>query len=102
MTSADDHRLRIALKKLRYSVELFGSLFDERDVSGYLARLAPLQDALGLANDLRVAHELIADWPGKGSGASVKRPAAQASSCSDGMSAAWPIGNRPSARRSVA
>ena len=40
---------------------MFGSLFEERDVSGYLARLEPLQDAVGLANDLRVAHELIAD-----------------------------------------
>jgi hypothetical protein len=39
---------------------------------------------------------------GKGSGASVKQPAAQASSCSGGMSAAWPIGNRPFARMSVA
>ena len=61
LTSAERHVLRIALKKLRYTVELFAPLFDEKDVSTYLGHLEPLQDALGRANDLRVAHALVAE-----------------------------------------
>ena len=53
------HRLRIALKKLRYTVELFATLFDAADVSAYLNMLKPSQNALGLNNDVAIASELF-------------------------------------------
>jgi triphosphatase len=51
--------LRIALKKVRYTIEFLGSLFDERDVRLLVNRLKSLQDYLGHANDVRVAYDLI-------------------------------------------
>ncbi|MBI5007237.1 MAG: CHAD domain-containing protein [Nitrosomonadales bacterium] len=53
------HALRIACKKLRYSTEMFGSLFAESDSKAYIAALAELQDILGTLNDIAVAHRLL-------------------------------------------
>ncbi|MBI1175262.1 MAG: CHAD domain-containing protein [Sideroxydans sp.] len=53
------HQLRIACKKLRYSAEMFGSLFAGGKVKSYVALLADLQDILGLLNDIAVAHRLL-------------------------------------------
>jgi inorganic triphosphatase YgiF len=53
------HRLRIAVKKLRYSVELLDSLYDARDVQPFIKRLKRVQDELGHANDVRVAYSLV-------------------------------------------
>jgi triphosphatase len=53
------HRLRIACKKLRYSSEMFGSLFEATSVKPYVAALSELQDILGVLNDLAVAHRLL-------------------------------------------
>jgi triphosphatase len=58
------HRLRIAMKQLRYTIELLGSLFDEHAVKAYIERLKPLQDALGDANDVKVAHGLVVELRG--------------------------------------
>lgn len=55
------HRLRIAVKKLRYTIEMFGSLFAAVHSAKFVKRLRRLQDELGYANDVRVAHELIAE-----------------------------------------
>jgi triphosphatase len=55
----DRHRLRIAVKKLRYTIELFGSLFDKDDLEKFVRRLKRLQGDLGYANDVRVAHEFV-------------------------------------------
>jgi triphosphatase len=68
----DRHRLRIALKKLRYATEFLGSLYDERAVARYATRLKPLQDDLGHANDVRSALTLVAEL-GKGDDATVER-----------------------------
>ena len=54
------HALRIQIKKLRYAVEFFGSLYPKRKFGGYLAALKKLQDGLGANNDLVVARQLIA------------------------------------------
>jgi triphosphatase len=62
------HQLRIALKQLRYTIELLGSLFDEDAVKAYVKRLKPLQDALGDANDVRVAHGLVLELRGANGG----------------------------------
>jgi CHAD domain-containing protein len=55
------HKLRIAVKKLRYTIELFGSLFDKDGLERFVGRLKRLQSALGYANDVRVAHEFITE-----------------------------------------
>ena len=55
------HRLRIALKKLRYATEFLESLYDKRKVARYAKRLKPLQDDLGHANDVRSAQALVAE-----------------------------------------
>jgi inorganic triphosphatase YgiF len=52
------HHLRIACKKLRYSIEMFDSLFDSEKSRAYLGVLADLQDVLGRFNDNTVAHRL--------------------------------------------
>jgi CHAD domain-containing protein len=55
------HKLRIAVKKLRYTIELFGSLFHRDGLESFVARLKRLQSDLGYANDVRVAHEFITE-----------------------------------------
>ncbi len=54
------HKLRIAVKNLRYAIELLASLFAPSEVEQYVRRLKRLQDDLGYANDVRVAHDLVA------------------------------------------
>ncbi|MBP2301490.1 CYTH and CHAD domain-containing protein [Azospirillum picis] len=62
---AQRHQLRIALKKLRYAVEFFRSLYDDKPVRRYIQQLAAFQDALGHLNDVatatRLLHELHED-----------------------------------------
>jgi CHAD domain-containing protein len=53
------HKLRIATKKLRYTIELFSTLFDEEVSAKFVRTLKRLQDDLGYANDVRVAHEFV-------------------------------------------
>jgi CHAD domain-containing protein len=55
------HKLRIAVKKLRYTVELFGSLFDSDESERFVRSLKRLQGDLGYANDVRVAHEFVTE-----------------------------------------
>ena len=56
------HKLRIRFKKLRYSCEFFGSLFDSRKMSNRRRRfidcLADLQDNLGALNDISVHQKM--------------------------------------------
>jgi triphosphatase len=55
------HEFRIAVKKLRYTIEVFKDLFDSREVAQFIRLLKPLQDDLGYVNDVRVANELLTD-----------------------------------------
>ena len=55
------HELRIATKKLRYTTELFGSVFRQDDLHRFVSKLKRLQDALGYANDVRVAHDFLTE-----------------------------------------
>jgi len=50
------HRLRIALKKLRYSAEFFAPIFPAKAVSEFLERLSQLQDLFGALNDAAMAE----------------------------------------------
>jgi CHAD domain-containing protein len=59
LTATQRHRLRIALKHLHYTVEFLGSLFDKDQVRTFVKCLKSLQDALGYANDVRVAYDLV-------------------------------------------
>jgi triphosphatase len=54
------HHLRIEAKKLRYAVEGLASLYGDKRVARYLARLKALQDLLGELNDLAAAEPLMA------------------------------------------
>lgn len=61
-TPPERHKLRIAVKKLRYTTELFGSLFDKNELQqNFLSKLKRLQNDLGYSNDVRVAHEFLVD-----------------------------------------
>jgi inorganic triphosphatase YgiF len=53
------HRLRIAVKKMRYATDLLESLYDAGKVSQFVRRLKPLQDELGHVNDVRTAGDLL-------------------------------------------
>jgi inorganic triphosphatase YgiF len=53
------HQFRIAVKKLRYTIEVFEDLFDSQKVVEFVRLLEPLQDDLGYLNDVRVANELL-------------------------------------------
>jgi len=50
----DLHRLRIALKKLRYTAEFLAPLYARKDVRAYVRKLRGLQERLGAIND--IAH----------------------------------------------
>ncbi len=54
------HRLRIALKKLRYAAEAFGGVYDPLATHPFIQRLKRLQDDLGDANDVRVGRDIVA------------------------------------------
>jgi len=55
------HELRIAIKKLRYSVEFFASLFDAEEAHALRGRLTQLQDILGTMNDAATLQRLLND-----------------------------------------
>src|SRR5262249_54811311 len=59
----DRHKLRIAMKKLRYSIYFFESLFDghagKKALSRYKDCLADLQDSLGALNDIAVHQRMV-------------------------------------------
>jgi inorganic triphosphatase YgiF len=60
------HELRKALKKLRYSVEFFASLYPAKKVAPFIKRLKALQDDFGALQDLAMAEAALcgADAPG--------------------------------------
>jgi len=59
LDAAERHRLRIAAKRLRYAAEGFLPLYGEKGAR-YVALIAGLQDVLGVANDIAIAHGLLA------------------------------------------
>jgi inorganic triphosphatase YgiF len=60
LTPEQRHAVRIAIKKLRYTIEFLGGLYETDRVEEFLGVLKPLQDELGQANDVRVGNELMA------------------------------------------
>jgi inorganic triphosphatase YgiF len=58
----DRHKLRIAMKKLRYTIYFFESLFGSQKtkaLSRYKDCLESLQDSLGALNDIAVHHKMV-------------------------------------------
>jgi CHAD domain-containing protein len=55
------HRVRIALKNLRYTSEFLESLFEPTAVEALMKRLKGLQEDLGHLNDVRTAQRLCAE-----------------------------------------
>jgi triphosphatase len=56
------HKLRIAVKNLRYGTELFSTLFEQDPrLTRYLSRLSKLQEELGTCNDAAAAKGQVAD-----------------------------------------
>lgn len=53
------HRLRIDCKKLRYLLEFFRCLYDEREIGALIKALKRLQDNLGDFNDLEVQQDSL-------------------------------------------
>jgi len=64
------HALRLEGKRVRYVAELFAPLWAKKRGKRFLARLAEVQEAFGLANDAAVARALVAPLGAKGGGAS--------------------------------
>jgi len=62
LDSRHRHKLRIAIKKLRYATDFFEHLFAKRKakkrLSRFSVRLKDLQDRLGALNDIKVHQEL--------------------------------------------
>ncbi|HSQ04373.1 MAG TPA: CHAD domain-containing protein, partial [Burkholderiales bacterium] len=56
----DLHRLRIAVKKLRYAAEFFGALFDGSRFGEFRSAATGLQEVLGRINDAIAASTMIA------------------------------------------
>lgn len=58
------HKLRIAVKKLRYATGYFESLFDDekKSVKDFARALKELQSSLGQLNDIRVHRKLAKDY----------------------------------------
>jgi triphosphatase len=61
----DRHRLRIAIKKLRYAIYFFESIFDgsaNKALSCYKDNLQRLQESLGALNDIAVNQKLLTEF----------------------------------------
>ncbi len=69
------HRLRIDIKKMRYGVEFFGSLFGRSKVRSFSRSLEAIQEGLGDMNDRvtaqRIADELSLEWTPSSASAAV-------------------------------
>jgi triphosphatase len=53
------HRLRIALKNMRYAAEFFAPLFPAKSVAAFLDSLSKLQDLFGALNDAAMAEHIL-------------------------------------------
>ena len=95
------HMLRIEIKKLRYCLDFFGSLFALAEVKGFAKRLARVQDELGHINDVNVARTLLAEVLGT-IGENPRRELAEAGGIIIGWNASRVPGLTRSASKDVA
>ncbi len=59
LSAQERHKLRITLKKLRYTAEFFRSLYPKKREKAYFHALTQLQNSLGRMNDIVVADHLL-------------------------------------------
>ena len=59
LSKEERHEVRIALKRLRYAVDFFASIFDSERKGKFFKRLSRLQDDLGGMNDVAVAETML-------------------------------------------
>ena len=64
LSDAKLHRLRIAVKKLRYAAEFFGPLFDPARFRRFRTAATALQEILGQINDAAVANGMLENLSG--------------------------------------
>jgi triphosphatase len=62
------HEMRKSLKKLRYTAEFFGSLYNPRPVRSFVKQLKTLQNVFGYVNDVVTAGQLEKITRGNGGG----------------------------------
>lgn len=77
LSEAERHKVRIALKRLRYTLEFFATLFHGESKKNYIKRVARLQDDLGHMNDIAAANRMLAQLVGlpvEGDTAAVQQP----------------------------
>lgn len=55
----EQHKIRKKAKQLRYSIEFISSLYPSKNVQQFLKKLQPVQNTLGLYNDLFIAEDLF-------------------------------------------
>jgi hypothetical protein len=83
------HEMRKAMKKMRYGIEFFGSLYPKDAVKPFLKRMKKLQDIFGYLNDVAMAETLpeMSNVTGKNALTPPDKPSASSSA-----------GTRPRAR----
>ena len=64
LNSEERHEVRIDLKKLRYTIDFFESLYPRKQLQPFLKGLAETQELLGHMNDLVTCEALLALRPG--------------------------------------
>ncbi len=57
------HAIRLQAKRLRYTAEIFASMYPGKATHRFLRRLSRLQDCLGKLNDGAVAQHLLGELP---------------------------------------
>lgn len=68
LSAAELHRLRIAVKKLRYAMDFLVPLFAAKRARDMISHLARLQNILGAMNDAAAVERLVRDAFGAGAG----------------------------------
>ncbi len=63
LNSTERHKVRIAAKKMRYTMEAFAPLYGGQRSDQFINALATLQDQLGYENDLRIGKQLLRSFP---------------------------------------
>lgn len=61
LPEAELHRVRILVKKLRYTAEFFQALYPRKMVRSQLRAITPIQDTLGRLNDAVVIDAMLAE-----------------------------------------
>lgn len=61
LSTEERHAFRIAVKSLRYTLDLFCPALDAKKVRALIKTLKPLQEHLGHLNDISTARELLRD-----------------------------------------